>query len=74
MIESVQSFIQTLLSQKVTVRLDGNATVTGTLISVDDHCNLLLSGCAYSTLKSTLNLSNLLVRGSSVVFMAQHQA
>ncbi|TNJ30426.1 putative SnRNP Sm-like protein [Giardia muris] len=74
MVESVQSFIQALLSQKIAVRLDGNAMVTGILISVDDHCNLLLSDCIYTAAGSKMNLSNLLVRGSSVVFMTQLHA
>lgn len=65
----VHKYVQSLVSTHVLVRLDNGATARGLTISIDDHCNVLLVDCIYTSGTQEIFLNEMLIRSNHILFI-----
>jgi small nuclear ribonucleoprotein len=61
--------LEKVIHQRVELRLKDNRTVTGRLLGVDEHLNLVLEDAEERTPDRTRHLGRIVLRGSSVITM-----
>lgn len=59
--------LERVLDQRVTLLLKDARTMTGKLLGVDEHLNLVLDDTEEATAERTRHLGRVVLRGSSVV-------
>lgn len=67
MAEGPALLIERLLGQRVTLSLKDPRRLSGRLLAVDDHMNVVLEEADETTAEVTRHLGRVLVRGSNVV-------
>jgi len=59
--------VERLLQQRVTLELKDSRTLTGKLLGVDEHMNVVLEDAEERTSEVTRHLGRVVLRGSNVV-------
>ena len=59
--------LERVLQQRVTLRLKDGRSMTGRLLGVDDHMNLVLDETEEATAEVSRRLGRVVLRGSNVV-------
>jgi len=67
MVDGPAHVVERLLQQRVTLELKDTRTLTGKLIGVDEHMNLVLDDAEERTSEVTRHLGRVVLRGSNVV-------
>jgi small nuclear ribonucleoprotein len=67
MVEGPAHVVERMLQQRVTLELKDARTLTGKLIGVDEHMNLVLEDAEERTADVTRHLGRVVLRGSNVV-------
>jgi small nuclear ribonucleoprotein len=67
MVDTPAHLVERLLAQRVTLLLKDTRQVTGTLLGVDEHMNLVLDDTDETTAEVSRHLGRVVVRGSNVV-------
>jgi small nuclear ribonucleoprotein len=67
MVEGPPHVIEKLLQQRVTLELKDTRTLTGKLLGMDEHMNLVLDDAEERTSEVTRHLGRVVLRGSNVV-------
>ncbi len=66
--------LERLLKQRVTLLLKDARQLTGTLVALDEHMNLVLEDADETTAEMTRHLGKVVLRGSNVVTLHAPQA
>jgi len=67
MVEGPAHVVERLLQQRVTLELKDSRTLSGKLLGVDEHMNLVLEDAEERTSEVTRHLGRVVLRGSNVV-------
>jgi len=67
MAEGPTHVVERLLQQRVTLELKDSRTLTGKLLGVDEHMNLVLEDAEERTTEVSRHLGRVVLRGSNVV-------
>jgi small nuclear ribonucleoprotein (snRNP)-like protein len=67
MVDAPTHLIERVLQQRVTLVLKDSRQLTGKLLGLDEHMNLVLDDADESTAEITRHLGRVVVRGSNVV-------
>jgi small nuclear ribonucleoprotein len=67
MVDGPAHVVERLLQHRVTLELKDTRTLTGKLVGVDEHMNLVLDDCEERTSELTRHLGRVVLRGSNVV-------
>jgi small nuclear ribonucleoprotein len=67
MVDSPTHLVERLLTQRVTLLLKDTRQMTGTLLGVDEHMNLVLDDADETTADVSRHLGRVVLRGSNVV-------
>jgi small nuclear ribonucleoprotein len=67
------SILERLLQQRVTLELKDSRTLTGKLLGVDEHMNVVLEDAEERTNEVTRHLGRVVLRGSNVVTLHASQ-
>jgi small nuclear ribonucleoprotein (snRNP)-like protein len=67
MVEPPTHLLDKVLDQRVTLLLKDARQMTGKLLGVDEHLNLVLDDASEATAERTRHLGRVVLRGSSVV-------
>ena len=62
--------LERAIQQRVELRLKDNRTISGRLLGVDEHLNLVLDEAEEHTADQTRRLGRVVLRGSSVVSLS----
>ncbi|MGI0151398.1 MAG: LSM domain-containing protein [Thermoplasmata archaeon] len=63
------SLLERIVSQRVVLRLKDHRTLTGRLLGVDEHLNLVLDETEERTPEGSRRLGRVVLRGSNVVIL-----
>ncbi len=69
MAEAPTHLLERVLSQRVSLVLKDSRQLSGKLLGVDEHMNLVLDDADEKTSEVTRHLGRVVVRGSNVVFL-----
>jgi small nuclear ribonucleoprotein (snRNP)-like protein len=67
MVEAPAHLLERVLQQRVTLVLKDSRQLTGKLLGLDEHMNLVLDDADESTAEVTRHLGRVVLRGSNVV-------
>jgi small nuclear ribonucleoprotein len=67
MVDGPAHVVERLLQQRVSLELKDTRTLTGKLVGVDEHMNLVLEDAEEQTHEVTRHLGRVVLRGSNVV-------
>jgi len=67
MVDGPAHVVERLLHQRVSLELKDTRTLTGKLVGVDEHMNLVLEDAEEQTNEVTRHLGRVVLRGSNVV-------
>ncbi|MCI4372696.1 MAG: LSM domain-containing protein [Thermoplasmata archaeon] len=67
MVDTPTTLVERLLGQRVTLTLKDTRQMTGTLLGVDEHLNLVLDNADETTSEVSRHLGRVVLRGSNVV-------
>jgi small nuclear ribonucleoprotein (snRNP)-like protein len=67
MVEAPTHLLERVLQQRVTLILKDSRQLTGKLLGLDEHMNLVLDDADESTVEVTRHLGRVVLRGSNVV-------
>ena len=67
MVEAPTHLLERVLQQRVTLVLKDTRQLTGKLLGLDEHMNLVLDDADESTAEVTRHLGRVVLRGSNVV-------
>jgi small nuclear ribonucleoprotein len=67
MVDTPTSLVERLVSQRVTLLLKDTRQLTGKLLGVDEHMNLVLDDTDETTAEVSRHLGRVVLRGSNVV-------
>lgn len=67
MVEAPTHLLERVLQQRVTLVLKDSRQLTGKLLGLDEHMNLVLDDADESTAEVTRHLGKVVLRGSNVV-------
>ena len=67
MVDGPTHLVERLLNQRVTLELKDTRTLTGKLVGVDEHMNLVLEEAEERTSEVARHLGRVVLRGSNVV-------
>ncbi len=67
MVEAPTHLLERVLQQRVTLVLKDSRQLTGKLLGLDEHMNLVLDDADESTAEVTRHLGRVVLRGSNVV-------
>jgi len=67
MVDGPAHVVERLLQQRVTLELKDTRTLSGKLVGVDEHMNLVLDDAEERTAEVTRHLGRVVLRGSNVV-------
>jgi small nuclear ribonucleoprotein len=67
MVDAPTLVVERLLQQRVTLELKDTRTLTGKLVGVDEHMNLVLEDAEERTSEVARHLGRVVLRGSNVV-------
>jgi small nuclear ribonucleoprotein len=67
MVETPSHLVERLISQRVTLSLKDTRQLTGKLLGVDEHMNLVLDDADETTAEVSRHLGRVVLRGSNVV-------
>jgi small nuclear ribonucleoprotein len=67
MVDGPANVVERLLQQRVTLELKDSRTLTGKLLGVDEHMNVVLEDAEERTSEVTRHLGRVVLRGSNVV-------
>jgi small nuclear ribonucleoprotein (snRNP)-like protein len=67
MVEAPTHLLERVLEQRVTLVLKDARQLTGKLLGLDEHMNLVLEDADESTAEQTRHLGRVVLRGSNVV-------
>lgn len=67
MVDGPAHVVERLLQLRVTLELKDTRTLTGKLVGVDEHMNLVLEDAEEQTSEVTRRLGRVVLRGSNVV-------
>jgi small nuclear ribonucleoprotein len=73
MVDGPSHVIERLLQQRVTLELKDSRTLTGKLLGMDEHMNLVLEDAEERTSEVTRHLGRVVLRGSNVVTLTAPQ-
>jgi small nuclear ribonucleoprotein (snRNP)-like protein len=65
--EGPTHLLERMLQQRVTLTLKDSRTLSGTLLGIDEHMNLVLDDADEATVERTRHLGRVVLRGSNVV-------
>jgi len=74
MVDNPSHLVERLLSQRVTLLLKDTRQLTGKLLGVDEHMNLVLDDADETTAEVSRHLGRVILRGSNVVTLYSPQA
>ncbi len=74
MVDSPAHLVERLLSQRVTLLLKDARQLSGKLLGVDEHMNLVLEDADETTADVSRHLGRVVLRGSNVVTLYSSQA
>ncbi|MGA8302827.1 MAG: LSM domain-containing protein [Thermoplasmata archaeon] len=74
MVEAPTHLLERVLQQRVTLVLKDARQLTGKLLGLDEHMNLVLDDADESTAEVTRHLGRVVLRGSNVVTLHAPQA
>ena len=63
-------WLERIIEQRVSLRLKDTRELTGRLLGLDDHMNLVLDDAEETTPEGSRRLGRLLVRGSNVISLS----
>jgi small nuclear ribonucleoprotein len=72
--EAPSHLLDRLLQQRVELTLKDSRRLTGKLLGVDEHMNLVLDDADETTAEQTRHLGRVVLRGSNVVSVTAPQA
>jgi len=67
MVDGPAHVVERLLQQRVTLELKDSRTLSGKLVGVDEHMNVVLDDAEERTSEVTRHLGRVVLRGSNVV-------
>ncbi|MGP8071789.1 MAG: LSM domain-containing protein [Thermoplasmata archaeon] len=73
MVDSPTSLVERLVSQRVTLLLKDTRQLSGKLLGVDEHMNLVLDDADETTSEVSRHLGRVVLRGSNVVTLHSPQ-
>jgi small nuclear ribonucleoprotein len=73
MVDGPPQVIERLLQQRVTLELKDSRTLSGKLLGMDEHMNLVLEDAEERTSEVTRHLGRVVLRGSNVVTLTAPQ-
>jgi small nuclear ribonucleoprotein len=73
MVDTPTSLVERLVSQRVTLYLKDTRQLTGKLLGVDEHMNLVLDDADETTPDLSRHLGRVVLRGSNVVTLHSPQ-
>jgi len=73
MVDSPTSLVERLVSMRVTLFLKDTRQLTGKLLGVDEHMNLVLDDADETTSELSRHLGRVVLRGSNVVTLHSPQ-
>ena len=73
MVEAPTHLLERVLQQRVTLVLKDSRQLTGKLLGLDEHMNLVLDDADESTAEVTRHLGRVVLRGSNVVTLTAPQ-
>ena len=73
MVDTPTSLVERLVSQRVTLLLKDTRQLTGKLLGVDEHMNLVLDDTDETTAEVSRHLGRVVLRGSNVVTLHSPQ-
>ncbi|MGA8664944.1 MAG: LSM domain-containing protein [Thermoplasmata archaeon] len=73
MVDSPTSLVERLVSQRVTLFLKDTRQLSGKLLGVDEHMNLVLDDADETTSEISRHLGRVVLRGSNVVTLHSPQ-
>jgi len=73
MVDGPPHVLERLLQQRVTLELKDSRTLSGKLLGMDEHMNLVLDDAEERTSEVTRHLGRVVLRGSNVVTLTAPQ-